>query len=99
MSDIPAEDQRLPSARVKKLFRDSFANQPMRISGAATDVLVDVATEFLALISLAALDRSERPKQYVDSKGVIQALIDMGFADLAEELPDLSSFTEDLQRL
>jgi hypothetical protein len=91
------EERKLPPSRVKQLFRESFGHTQMRMSNSASELLVDVSTEFIQLIALAALDRSERPKQYIDSTGIVQALMDLGFEDIAAALPDLSAFTEDLQ--
>jgi hypothetical protein len=96
MSDS-VEQKGLPAVRVKKIFRESLGHEAMHMSGSASELLADVTTEFVQLIALAALDRSEHPKQYMDSNGIVQALIDMGFPDIAEELPDFSTLTEDMQ--
>ena len=92
------EEAKLGEKRVKKLFREAVdASESLKISSSASTLLTDITTEFLHLISLASLDRSERRSRYIDSLGVIQALEDLGFPEIVEELPDLSSFTEDLQ--
>jgi hypothetical protein len=88
----------LPSQRVKKIFRESFDESSEFLTGSASRLLTEVASEFLHVIALASLDRSERRHQYIDSSGVGQALVDMGFEDIAASLPDLAGFTEDLQR-
>lgn len=92
------EEAKLGEKRVKKLFREAVdASESLKISSSASTLLTDITTEFLHLISLASLDRSERCSRYIDSLGVIQALEDLGFPEIVEELPDLSTFTEDLQ--
>lgn len=91
------EEVKLNDKRVKKLFRE-FAgiDQTVKISSAASSLITDVTTEFLHMIALAALDRSERPNQYIDSIGVMKALIDLEFPDIAAELPNLDEYTEDM---
>ena len=91
------EEIKLSEKRVKKLFRE-FADidQTVKISSSASSLITDVTTEFLHLVALAALDRSERPNQFIDSIGVVQALRDLGFPDIAEELPNLDEYTEDM---
>lgn len=88
---------KLNDKRVKKLFREyAKIDQTVKISSSASSLITDVTTEFLHVLALAALDRSERPNQYIDSAGVVQALIDFGFPDIAAELPNLEEFTEDM---
>ena len=96
---LKEEEVKLGDKRVKKLFRDAMhADKTLKISSSANALLTDVTTEFLHVIALAALDRSERPNQYVDSLGIIKALNDLGFPEIAEKLPDLTQFTEDMER-
>ena len=93
------EEINLGEKRVKKLFRDAInADKTLKISSSATTLLTEVTTEFLHLIALAALDRSERPNQYADSVGIIAALKDMGFPEIAAQLPVLSEYTEDMEK-
>lgn len=87
---------RLNPTKVKRIIKETCDDPNVRISGSGLQFLTDVATEFISIISLAALDKSSRPKQYIDSAGVLKALRDLGFGDIADELPDLSSFTEDM---
>ena len=92
------EEVKLSEKRVKKLFREAIdASSTLKISSSASTLLTDVTTEFLHLMALASLDRSERPTRYIDSVGVMKALVDMGFPEIAEALPDLSQFTEDME--
>jgi histone H3/H4 len=92
------KERKLPSQRVKKILRAAMGDgNTIGISGSASELVTDVCTEFVQLIALAALDRSDRPKQYVDSSGVVRALIDLGFPEIADALPDQSRYTEDMQ--
>ena len=46
-------------------------------------------------MALAGLDRSAHSSRYVDSTGIINALKDLGFEDIADELPVINQ-TEDM---
>jgi hypothetical protein len=89
------KEPKLPVSRVKRLFRDSVRDAQISMTESASTFLTDVCTEFVQLIALAGLDRSETPKSYVDANGVLQALRDLGFDDIADEIPDLSVLSED----
>lgn len=90
------EEILLNSTKVKRIIKESCNAPNMRLSGSGLQFMSEVATEFIEIISLAALDRSDRPKQYVDSVGILKALRDLGFSDIADEIPDLDGYTEDM---
>jgi hypothetical protein len=90
-----SDDTKLSMGRVKRLFRDFSGDSHVSMSVSASNLLTDVCTEFVHLVALAGLDRSEKSKKYVDSNGVLKALQDLGFGDIVDELPDLSGYTED----
>lgn len=90
------EEILLNSTKVKRIIKESCDSPNMRLSGSGLQYMSEIATEFIDFISLAALDRSERPKQYVDSVGIMKALKDLGFKDIAAEIPDLDGYTEDM---
>jgi hypothetical protein len=97
---MAGQEAKLNAKRVRRLFReDAGLDKSVRISGSATEMLANLCTEFVEVMSLAALDRSERPKQYVDSVGLLNALRDLGFPEIADELPDWSEYTEDMQKV
>jgi histone H3/H4 len=92
------KERKLPSQRVKRILRTEMGEgNMMGIGGSASELVTDVGTEFVQMIALAALDRSDHPKRYVNSSGIVRALIDLGFPEIAEALPDLSVYTEDMQ--
>ena len=93
------EEEKLNHKRVKTLFRQfGDIDKTMKISKSASSLITDVTTEFFHMIALAALDRSERPHQYMDSIGLVKALVDLGFPDIAAELTNLDEYTEDMVR-
>ncbi|KAH0790631.1 hypothetical protein GPJ56_005486 [Histomonas meleagridis] len=93
---MSTEEKTFNAKRVKRLAKKALGDQPVKISSSGCEILTSVVTEFVELMSLAGLDFSEHPKQYVDSGGVIKALNELGFSDIAEQLPDLSMYTEDM---
>jgi hypothetical protein len=48
-----------PPGGAKKIFRESFDRGSMYITGPASELLAEVATEFLQILALGALDLSE----------------------------------------
>ncbi|OHT15540.1 hypothetical protein TRFO_02873 [Tritrichomonas foetus] len=96
MDDKKEDEILLTSARVKRIIKDSIDSPNTRISGSGLKFMTEVATEFIEFMALAALDESERPKQYVDSTGVMKALVKMGLGEIADEIPSLDGFSEDM---
>lgn len=96
---MSTEEKSLNPKQVKRYIKKVINDPTVKISSTGCEILTSIATEFIELISLAGLDFSNRPKQYVDSNGIIKALKELGFDDIAEMLPDLSEFTEDMQHI
>jgi hypothetical protein len=92
---MSSESGKLPPKRVKKLFHQYAEGSNVVLGGSASELLADVCSEFVHIVALAGLDRSDKSHRYVDSTGILKALQDIGFPDIVEELPDLSGFSED----
>ena len=90
------EEIKLNSTKVKRIIKESCDTPNIRFNGSGLQFMSEVATEFIEFLSLSAVDRSERPKQYIDSVGIMKALRDLGFNDIADEIPDLNGYTEDM---
>ena len=93
------EEIKLNLKRIKRIAKESLKDDNLKISSTGLEFLRDLSTEFIQLISLAGLSKSGRSKQYVDSKGIIKALTDLGFEDIVELLPDLSEYSEDMTNI
>lgn len=92
------DDKKINGKRIKRLLKDSM-KEDIRLSASGLEFLRDVTTEFVQLISIAGLSKSTRSKQYLDSKGVINALNDLGFPEIAQSLPTFDSFSEDMHQI
>ena len=92
------EERRLNSERIKNIAKNAIKGSGAKLCTSSTEFLNDLVTDFIEMMSLASLDRSVRSNHYIDSNGIIAALNDLGFADIAAELPDLSDFTEDMHQ-
>lgn len=93
---VKEEEILLNSTKVKRIIKESCDSPNVRLSGSGLQFMSEIATEFIDFLSLAALERSERPKQYIDSVGIMKALKDLGFNAIASEIPDLDGYTEDM---
>lgn len=93
---VKEEEILLNSTKVKRIIKESCDSPNVRLSGSGLQFMSEIATEFIDFLSLAALERSERPKQYIDSVGIMKALKDLGFNAIAAEIPDLDGYTEDM---
>ena len=90
------EEMFLNATRVKRIIKESLNSPNVKISGSGFKFMTEVATEFVEFLALAAIDESERPKQYVDSEGVLKALKKLGFNEIADEIPNFDEYTEDM---
>ncbi|EAY06847.1 hypothetical protein TVAG_340250 [Trichomonas vaginalis G3] len=92
------EEIRLNPQRVKSVAKAGIGDTDVRLCQGSIEFLTEMTTEFIELMALAAIDNSERPKQYIDSTGVVKALRKLGFDSIVDELPDLSEYAEDMQK-
>lgn len=93
-------ERHLKTNRIKNVAKKNIdPSLDITFLGQSTDFLRDFVEEFIQLISLAAIDRSEKSKAYIDSGGLVNALIDLGFEDLLRDIPDLSDVTEDMHKI
>lgn len=90
------QEKKISMKRVKSIVKEEIKDDGVRLVPGSSEFLAEMTNEFIQLISLAAIDKSERSKSYVDSVGVLAALRDLGFEDIIDKLPDLSQYTEDM---
>lgn len=92
------DEKFIKPGKIKKMIKSMDEFQGARFSSSGLELMSDIVTEFIEIIALCALDNSKRPKQFVDSTGIKIALREFGFEDIADKLPDLSQFTEDMRQ-
>lgn len=92
------DDKRLYQ-RVKTVAKSAIKDTDVRFCQGSMEFLNQLTNEFIEMMALASLDKSERSKQYIDSEGVISALKFLGFDSVADQLPDFSEFAEDMQKI